>query len=269
MNKAGVIESSVTGKYGDPDICEDAVFINENYIALIDGVTTKSQRCYEGKKSGRVARDLLAERLDSMPGGMNSVSFLNCLSKNIHDFCLENHCHGNEIPRACIIAFSVQNHAIYGYGDCQCRIGGKTYSFHKKIDAMNETLRAYIIETALKQGITLDEIRKDDPGRKAILPNLRTQYLFENEEGTFGYPVLNGDPVNPDLITEIPVSEGTEVILASDGYPVLKDTLKESEEALRKLLEEDPLCFRLNPQTKGLQDGQISYDDRSYIRFQA
>lgn len=268
MNEVRVIESSITGKYGEPDACEDGIFVNENYIAVIDGVTTKSERRYGGKRGGRVAEELIVRKLAEMPGDLNSVSFLNCLSETIHAFSQDHGCSGNEIPRACILVYSIHNHVIYGYGDCQCRINGKTYSFHKKIDALNETLRSYVIETALKQGSSLEEIRKDDPGRKAILPYLRTQYLFENETGEFGYPVLNGDPVNPDLVTEIPVSEGAEVILASDGYPVLKDTLQESENVLKQLLEKDPLCFRINPQTKGVVDGQISYDDRSYIRFQ-
>lgn len=267
MNSVRVIESSVTGKYGNPDVCEDAVFTSEKYIAVIDGVTTKSKRRYDGKRGGRVAEELLVQKLCEMPGDMDGVSFLNSLSETILAFSQEHGCSGNEIPRACILAYSIQNHVIYGYGDCQCRINRKAYSFHKKIDAMNETLRSYVIETALKQGSSLEEIRRDDPGRKAILPYLRTQYLFENETGEFGYPVLNGDPVKPDLMTEIPVSEGSEVILASDGYPVLKGTLQESEDALKELLEKDPLCFRINPQTKGVVDGQISYDDRSYIRF--
>lgn len=56
-------------------------------------------------------------------------------------------------------------------------------------------------------------------------------------------------------------------MLASDGYPKLMPTLNESEAELQRLLEEDPLCIYENIATKGLNEGQTSFDDRSYIRF--
>jgi glycerophosphoryl diester phosphodiesterase len=57
------------------------------------------------------------------------------------------------------------------------------------------------------------------------------------------------------------------VILASDGYPELFDTLQETEEHLQKIIQEDPLCYKLQSLTKAVYPGQCSYDDRSYIRF--
>ena len=263
-----IIEHYVHGKYDDPDQCEDQIFMNENYLAVIDGVTTKSYRRYNGKRSGRVAGEIICQTLSKLTETPDAVSVLNLLSQRIHDFSLKMHCEKNEIPRACIVLYSLKEKKILRYGDCQYRINGKTYAVHKKIDRMNETLRSYVISTSLKQGMTIPEIEKEDPGRKAIQPYLHTQYLYENEEGPFGYAVLNGDPVNPDLINEMPVPSHTQVILASDGYPVVKDTLEETEEVLAEMLQEDPLCYRINPQTKGLCTGQISYDDRSYIRFE-
>lgn len=262
-----IIERFIRGKQDDPDQCEDGIFVNENYIAVIDGVTTKSDRRYDGRRSGRVAMEIICQALSSLSGDLDSITLLNMLSAKIHEFVQKNNCEKNEIPRCCIVLYQVSTKKIVRYGDCQYRINGKTYSLHKKIDRMNETLRSFVISTSLKQGMTIREIQKDDPGRKAIQPYLNTQYLYENEEGPFGYAVLNGDPVNPDMMKEICVPSGTQVILASDGYPVVKDTLKGSETALAETLREDPLCYRINPQTKGLQKGQISYDDRSYIRF--
>lgn len=64
-----------------------------------------------------------------------------------------------------------------------------------------------------------------------------------------------------------PVPPCSRLVLASDGYPVLKETLAESEAVLRELMEKDPLCFRENKGTKGLVKGNDSFDDRTYIRF--
>ncbi len=60
-----------------------------------------------------------------------------------------------------------------------------------------------------------------------------------------------------------------EIVLASDGYPKLKSTLKESEEELAKIIEIDPLCYKTYFSTKGLKKGNFSFDDRTYIRFKS
>ena len=57
-------------------------------------------------------------------------------------------------------------------------------------------------------------------------------------------------------------------MLASDGYPYLKDTLEASEQALQEVLQEDPLLFRKYKATKGLQIGNRSFDDRAYIKLE-
>ena len=57
------------------------------------------------------------------------------------------------------------------------------------------------------------------------------------------------------------------MVLASDGYPCLCDTLAESERLLSDLLHSDPLCIGTHCATKGWMEGSFSFDDRSYISF--
>ena len=57
------------------------------------------------------------------------------------------------------------------------------------------------------------------------------------------------------------------VVLASDGYPTLLTTLKESEEALAKHLADDPQNIGEFVATKGLVEGNVSFDDRAYIKL--
>jgi len=59
---------------------------------------------------------------------------------------------------------------------------------------------------------------------------------------------------------------GESLILASDGYPKLFSTLHESENYLRFILKEDPLCYKLYKSTKGLKKGAVSFDDRAFIK---
>ncbi len=55
------------------------------------------------------------------------------------------------------------------------------------------------------------------------------------------------------------------VVLASDGYPTLLPTLRESEEALAKHLATDPQNITDFVATKGLVEGNVSFDDRAYV----
>lgn len=55
------------------------------------------------------------------------------------------------------------------------------------------------------------------------------------------------------------------VVLASDGYPTLLPTLRESEEALAKHLATDPQNITDFVATKGLVEGNASFDDRAYV----
>ena len=56
-------------------------------------------------------------------------------------------------------------------------------------------------------------------------------------------------------------------ILASDGYPVLADTLEETERLLACSLAEDPLRIGEHLSTKGVAAGNESFDDRTYLRM--
>ena len=56
-------------------------------------------------------------------------------------------------------------------------------------------------------------------------------------------------------------------VLASDGYPFLHPTLKESEAALARQLADDPQNISSFVATKGLVEGNNSFDDRAYIRL--
>ena len=83
----------------------------------------------------------------------------------------------------------------------------------------------------------------------------------------YGYPVLNGRGIHLEHIIKYKVKVGDEIVLASDGYPVIKPTLEQSETYLKTILERDPLCIKEFITMKGLVPGNNSYDDRAYVRF--
>ena len=57
-------------------------------------------------------------------------------------------------------------------------------------------------------------------------------------------------------------------MFASDGYPKLANTLEESEALLDMQRKNDPLNIGEFKATKAFVEGNNSFDDRSYIRFE-
>ncbi|TPF95246.1 hypothetical protein BG22_02965 [Bifidobacterium sp. UTBIF-78] len=118
-------------------------------------------------------------------------------------------------------------------------------------------------------GVGQPETEPDDPARNLIMPFLRLQSRFANRRSTYGYFVFDGftDPTYP--IRTVPIAPGDEVVLASDGYPLLRPTLTESERELARLRRDDPSLIHEYRSTKGFVAGQESFDDRTYLRFVA
>ena len=266
-----VIETFIQGKENDPDTCEDGIFIGENIAAVLDGVTAKGTCLWEGRKSGCFGKNLLLKYLETCRDTETPEEFFSGLDLQLGQAIEErtDEIGPEDFPRVSVIVYNERWREIWSYGDCQCRIHDKVYDHAKKIDKMNGELRAFYLEYFLSQGWRMEELEEEDPGRKAIEKNLIMQLAFENKPGKFSYPVLNGQGIRPSMIKRYRVNPGEEIVLASDGYPALKGSWQESEKALQDLLEQDPMCFRLYPSTKGVKPGNVSFDDRAYCRILA
>lgn len=106
-----------------------------------------------------------------------------------------------------------------------------------------------------------------DPARAMIMPFLRLQSQFANVRGPYGYFVFDGFTDSAYPIRTVTVRPGDEVVLASDGFPLLKPTLADSEAALQRLKIKDPALVSEYRSTKGFTPGYDSFDDRTYLRF--
>lgn len=264
-----VIESFIEGKTGNPDLCEDGLVIKNHFAAVIDGVTAKSDSLWNGKKSGCYAKNLICSYLEQNPvENMEDEEILRNLNQ-----VLQHAVEGKEglkiqdYPRASIIFYQERTRTLCSYGDCQCLINGSLHTHKKRIDDMNASIRAFYLDYALMHGSTINNLKQKDTGREAIKKNLLMQFSFENKNSLFGYPVLNGTGINSSLIVRYSVAAGDVIVLASDGYPELSNTLEDSERKLAEILEEDPMCFKRYLSTKGLEPGNQSFDDRTYLRF--
>ena len=162
-------------------------------------------------------------------------------------------------------------------GDCQFGyIDGenifRTVTNTKLIDKCLSEWRRDIILSYLSRGrMTTEEIAANDPGRRIIQPFITHQVRYQNAktQNPFNYTMLDGEPVPKHYIKvyRLP-ADVHQLVLATDGYPVLMQNLEESEKELHHLLQEDPLCIGPLLGTKGVQPGNKSNDDRTYLRLE-
>ena len=138
------------------------------------------------------------------------------------------------------------------------------------VDRIFSKVRSYVNRTELLKGKTVAELQEKDIGREYILPLLRKQVIWQNSkvDSLYTYPVLDGFPVSLSKVRVISVPKYSQVVLASDGYPVLYDDLQETEKALFDILERDPLCIEEYLSTKRVARLNDSFDDRAYLRLQ-
>lgn len=259
-----IIEQFIMGKQKDQSLCEDGIFINHDFIAVFDGVTSKSSRTFDGKTGGRAAMEKALETMKSIPADIEKEELFTKINSAV--LSLYN---GESTSEAavCGIVFSRHKKEIWSLGDCQCRINSQYYPHEKKVDTILSDVRALVLELARLEGVTDDELLKNDIGREFILPLLKKQHILANSSSRFGYNVINGTPFSDDKITIHKVNDGDTVVLASDGYPFLYTSLDECEKELEKTIKENPLCDKLYKSTKGILSDNNSFDDRAFIKF--
>ena len=166
---------------------------------------------------------------------------------------------------ASVAVLSITRREIWLIGDCQCIVGGKHYDNPKPEEEGIAQHRSEIITRMLSTGeATIEDLLEHDSARDVIVGDIAKTCGRQNID----FSVVDGFPIAIDKVKVVPLGGCREVVLATDGYPLLYPTLQESEEALAHLLKEDPLCYRSFKATKGLRRGQSSFDDRAYVRVE-
>ena len=274
-----VIESKIEGKKS-PESCEDGLVVTADFIAVIDGSTSKTpHHLSPDMKNGRYAMVLISEYIQHELKPESTVEdFCEGVTSYIYDKVYRQQgieeqmqAHQEERLTASAILYSKAKNEVWMVGDCQAIIDGKLYENNKPFEDIVARRRVELI----RQGFTPQE------ARKTIEP-LLIQAMLEGQNKTYtvidGFPIyqkgvkvvsLNAPQKNveTDVADSLPLPT-KEIVLASDGYPFLKPTLTESEEALAHLLAYDPQCTHEFIATKGIVVGNKSFDDRTYIRFQ-
>lgn len=253
-----ITEQFICGKHTAAD-CEDGIVITNDFAAVIDGSTSKTpKRLDPSMKNGRFAMLLISEYIKQMPAGYTMNDFCRGITLRIAEEYAKRGIaedmakHPEERLTASAIIYSNSRKEVWMVGDCQAIIDGEHYDNSKPYEQEIAMQRA----TLIKNGMSPKE------ARCAIEPQL-IKAMLEGQNRQ--YAVIDGTPIYMPGTCIVTASHC--VVLASDGYPTLLPTLHESEEALAQHLTDDPQNITDFIATKGLVEGNVSFDDRAYIKL--
>ena len=277
-----IIESSIIGKKSQ-EACEDGMVVTDDFIAVIDGSTSKTPKHLNpDMKNGRYAMMLISEYIqEELKADASVDEFCQGVTAYIYNKVYEKlgveerlTKHPEERLTASAILYSRIRNEVWMVGDCQAIIAGKLYENGKPYEQEIARKRVELIE----QGLSPAEARKQ------IEPLLIKAMLSGQNRN---YTVIDGFPIYQEGVKVValkmkpasssievyfqeqtkPIASPNEVVLASDGYPFLKPTLAASEAALAEQIANDPQNIHSFIATKGIVEGNKSFDDRTYIRF--
>lgn len=292
-----IIESCIIGKKSQ-EACEDGMVVTDDFIAVIDGSTSKTPKHLNpDMKNGRYAMMLISEYIqEELKADASVDDFCQGVTAYIYNKVYEKlgveerlKEHPEERLTASAILYSRTRNEVWMVGDCQAIIAGKFYENGKPYEEKIARKRVELIE----QGLSPAEARKQ-------IEPLLIKAMLSGQNQT--YTVIDGFPIYREGVKVVSVSDScsvqdsvsasdsvqtsdsvpcsdsasasdtipsssSEIVLASDGYPFLKPTLAASEAALTEQIANDPQNIRSFIATKGIVEGNKSFDDRTYIRF--
>ena len=286
-----IIESSIIGKKSQ-EACEDGMVVTDDFIAVIDGSTSKTPKHLNpDMKNGRYAMMLISEYIrEELKADASVDEFCQGVTAYIYNKVYEKlgveerlKKHPEERLTASAILYSRIRNEVWMVGDCQAIIAGKLYENGKPYEEKIARKRVELIE----QGLSPAEARKQ-------IEPLLIKAMLSGQNRT--YTVIDGFPIYREGVKVVSVSDScsvqdsvpasdsvpcsdsvsasgtifvssSEIVLASDGYPFLEPTLAASEVALAEQIANDPQNIHSFIATKGIVEGNKSFDDRTYIRF--
>lgn len=272
----GVVEEQfVQSKTGSLKDCEDSIHISDHFIAVIDGATSHTTRTWNGETGGKVATKIIGRAFNETPPDVTAREAADLMTAMIRAVYEESNLletvkkNPSQRIAASFAAISLFQQEVWIIGDCQCLLGSQYLSNPRVVDQILSRVRALFLEVEIQKGRTIEELCQNEKGRAFIMPLLKGHTIFQNNLSVpeYGYSAVDGFDIPAAGITvqTIPF-DVDDIILASDGYPVLKDNLKETETMLQDILQKDPLLFREYKSTKGRFKGYVSFDDRAFVK---
>lgn len=260
-----VQEAFIKGKVSD-EKCEDTIVNTPDFIAIVDGVTSKSNFEYHGKTTGKLASTMIAGVIERLPKDATLAVLIKQVNQQFADFYHQVKFTADRASQglqAVAVIYSRLRNELWQVGDAQINLDGQLLTNPKPSDLVLSDMRSLVLR------LSPDSSGEPDPGREVILPWILKATRFANSaDNEWGYSIFNGEPIPKSLVKIYPLANKPhEIVLASDGYPKAATNLADSEAGLKDVLQNDPTCSHEYRSTKGLKKGNRSFDDRSLIHF--
>ena len=263
-----IIEQTIVAKRPDRK-SEDGIVVTDDFVAVIDGSTSKSaQRYSHSDSNGRYAMKLVARFVSHMPATTSCHQFCTGVTSLFSDtMCHRWLHHRRPLPdpvdrlAASAVIYSRLRREVWMVGDCLCLVDGTLFENPKPYEAELARRRADIISRSTDP----QQYLINDTARQQILPDMMR---IMRQQQNVTYAVIDGSSIPEQHVRILPLDfQPHEVVLSSDGYPLLCPTLEASEAALARQLTKDPLNIGSFQATKGCMEGNRSFDDRAYLRL--
>lgn len=269
------------GKHADPSRNEDS-FTFLKRIAVVDGATDKSGKTYtldgESVTAGKFASQTIVRILDLIPPYTSVVDQVRIISQELDAAIKAQYPDIEDVqrPSAVMSVFDPYLNTLWMIGDTWMgyeEASGEISFFTDQLapDDVLAPYRAYVNYTMQLSGRADPTI---DAGRQSIMEMLKLQGVHaNNEHSKYGYGVLDGRHVPKRFISEISLKGVSveRIVLATDGYPHIvvdgKLRLDKAEQLLASIIDKDPQCVDIYKSTKGLVQGNTSFDDRTWIEI--
>lgn len=255
-----LIEKFSLGKYDLGVPSEDRIVFTEHIAAVIDGSSS------EVRREDSVFQLLLDEACERV-AGINEHSTINELASSLSCLFLEY----GVMASGAGLFFAIYNsfaHQVWSIGDCQFRTESAIHTNPAPSERLISLARAEFLNASIQMGVLPTAPSLQEAERLFMNYLISAQRGLANDPAhSLGYGVINGTLIPDKFLREIDIEYSTaEIILGTDGYPELFTTLAATEDHLKRVQVIDPYCIRENIGPKGIAPGQVSFDDRAYIR---
>ncbi len=284
-----IIDTFLKSKTGNSDGGEDKIVMGPHFYGVVDGGTDKTGLNWGTEEVPKAGGLVLAEIVhDVLQTDASPEEIIILVNQQIHQaaaLAIDEIDLNNPLHRAAVgfVVYSPAQKVVYYIDSVSVGFVNNngtftTHYFRKSVDNFMARLRAATAEWCKSEGIDPFKDGKDLT-RTFVETFIHHQSKVQNvpKDSTYwsdllriprkhvAYNSLNGFPTQ---ISILKVPEGTkEIVLATDGYRIIKPTLEETEKVLQGQLKRDPDCLTELRGTKRVMPGNVGFDDRAYLRI--
>ena len=271
-----IIEKFTQSKTGNDSLNEDVIVETTDFVGVLDGATSFTGLKINGMPNGRFASTSVAKIIESLDAQATAHEAIRYISQKFNKVSQAAHQDAGLLlttpdtyPASALLLYSKARKEVWRLADSPFMADGVVNEYNIPTIGVLTEMRKVVVHAALKSGVSVQALIENDPMTetwKKLIPPL--QVFINGSASPYSFGMITGKEVPQELIQIYPVDGVKELVLASDGYMKLFNSLAETEAKHRQILTDDPLLIGEYAQIKTIKKGGVSFDDRTYIRLE-